>query len=55
MAIKLLGENETEFSAEGIKPSVLSDGCKVSQSNTFKQISSLQHYKHDPTDTHCNI
>ena len=31
MAIKLLGENETEFSAEGIKPSVLADGCKVSQ------------------------
>jgi collagen type V/XI/XXIV/XXVII alpha len=31
MAIKLLGENETEFSAEGIRPSVLVDGCKVSQ------------------------
>jgi hypothetical protein len=32
MAIKLLGENETEFSREGIRPSVLVDGCKVSES-----------------------
>jgi len=39
MAIKLLGENETEFSAEGIKPSVLADGCKVSQ-DTVTKISS---------------
>jgi len=38
MAIKLLGENETEFSAEGIKPSVLADGCKVSR--TLSQNSS---------------
>jgi len=36
MAIKLLGENETEFSAEGIKPSVLADGCKVSQTSLQK-------------------
>lgn len=36
MAIKLLGENETEFSAEGIKPSVLADGCKVSHTLSHK-------------------
>jgi collagen type V/XI/XXIV/XXVII alpha len=32
MAIKLLGENETEFGIEGTRPSVLIDGCKVSES-----------------------
>ena len=30
MAIKLLGDNEVEFSAEGIRPNIISDGCKVS-------------------------
>jgi collagen type V/XI/XXIV/XXVII alpha len=30
MAIKLLGENEIEFGTEGIRPSVVVDGCKVS-------------------------
>ena len=54
MAIKLLGENETEFSTEGIKPSVLTDGCKVSQtfSNKFllHNITSIiphTHVKHE--------
>jgi len=37
MAIKLLGENEIEFSTEGIRPSVLVDGCKVSRVNTTIQ------------------
>lgn len=29
LAIKLLGENEVEFGYDGVKPVLLSDGCKV--------------------------
>ena len=28
-AIKLLGDNEQEFSAKGVRPNVILDGCKV--------------------------
>jgi Fibrillar collagen C-terminal domain len=28
-AIKLLGDNEQEFSAKGVRPNVIIDGCKV--------------------------
>lgn len=34
MAIKLLGNNEQEFSHSTIKPTVLSDGCKSRNSKT---------------------
>merc|ERR1711911_278560 len=40
-AIKLLGDNEQEFSAQGVRPNVIIDGCKVRQ-----QPLSCLHYFH---------
>ena len=33
-AIKLLGDNEQEFSAKGVRPNVIIDGCKVTPNDT---------------------
>lgn len=33
-AIKLLGDNEQEFSAKGVRPNVILDGCKVTSAPT---------------------
>ncbi|KAG5880671.1 hypothetical protein JTB14_037568 [Gonioctena quinquepunctata] len=40
MSIKLLGENQQEFSSNGLKPEIISDGCKsrTSKSETVFQI-----------------
>lgn len=38
-AIKLLGDNEQEFSAKGVRPNVILDGCKVQFSSTSVFIS----------------
>lgn len=40
MSVKLLGENEQEFSHNGLKPIVLFDGCKmkIDKSETIFEI-----------------
>jgi collagen type V/XI/XXIV/XXVII alpha len=37
-AIKLLGDNEQEFSAKGVRPNVILDGCKVPFFFSFSQV-----------------
>lgn len=41
-AIKLLGDNEQEFSAKGVRPNVILDGCKVSDPHLYLLVQIFQ-------------
>ena len=43
-AIKLLGDNEQEFSAQGVRPNVIIDGCKVRR--LIPKLHHHQYYNH---------